>query len=158
MHRFLFALTTLWAFAAPAQQPAVQPPAGSNWQHVQSLPLGTPIQVKTRTNKAKCALKSVDADSLTCMHGKDLVFQRSEIRSITASRRSRSTWAGAGIGAGAGFAIGAGSAAATDKGGWFSGAGWDALGGAIVGVLGAAIGAGIGAGTDFTHSTIYKAP
>ena len=162
MRTSLFASLLLLPLLAVAQQKAVPtpppPPQGSNWQHVQALPLGTTIQVKTQTNKTKCALKSVDADSLTCLHGKDIVFQRSEIRSITIPRKSRSTWTGTAIGAGAGFAIGAGGAAATDKGGWFSGAGWDALSGAIFGILGGAIGAGVGAATDFTHSTIYKAP
>ena len=162
MRTSVFATLLLLPLLAAAQQKVVPtpppPPQGSNWQHVQALPLGTAIQVKTRKSNAKCALKSVDADSLTCIHGKDLVFQRSEIRSITVPRRSRSTWVGAAIGAGAGFAVGAGGAAATDQGGWFSGAGWDALSGALMGVLGGAIGAGIGAATDFTHSTVYKAP
>lgn len=155
---FLIPLLLLPFFAA-AQQKVVQtppPPQGSNWQHVQALPPGTSIQVKTRSSKVKCAVKSVDADSLTCLHGKDLVFQRGEIRSITVPHKGRSAWVGAAIGAGAGFGIGAGVSAS--EGGWFSGAGWDALSGAIVGVVGGAIGALTGGLTDFTHSTIYKAP
>jgi hypothetical protein len=159
---FVMASVLLLPLVAAAQQKVVSPPPpppqGSNWQHVQALPLGTTIQVKTPKSKTKCALKSVDADSLTCLRGKDIVFQRTEIRSITIPRRTRSTWVGTAIGGGVGFGLGTGAAAATDKGGWFSGAGWDALSGALLGLLGAGIGAGVGAGTDFTHSTIYKAP
>ncbi len=93
----------------PAQQAAVQPaqsapPEGSNWQHVQALPLGTSINVKVRKSHVSCTLKSVDADSLTCIHGKDIVFERTEIKSITIQRRGRSTLIGAGIG-GAALAI-----------------------------------------------------
>ena len=106
MRAILLSLSLGIALSAAAQQPA-QPPAGANWQHVQALPPGTAIQVKTRTSNAKCALKSVDTDSLTCIHGKDLIFQRSEIRSITVPHRGRSIGVGAAIGAGAGFGLGA---------------------------------------------------
>jgi hypothetical protein len=154
--RVIFLSLALGVALSAHAQPPIQPPAGSNWQHVQALPPGTAIQVQTRTSNAKCALKSVDADSLTCIHGKDLVFQRSEIRSIKIPRRGRSALVGLAIGGGAGAGIGA--AVTASKGGWFSGAGWDAIGAAILGTVGGAIGAGIGAATDFTHSTVYKAP
>jgi hypothetical protein len=42
--RTLFLAIALAAPLCAAQQPA-QPPAGSNWQHVQALPIGTSIQV-----------------------------------------------------------------------------------------------------------------
>jgi hypothetical protein len=112
MHRFIFAMTTLLAFSAPSHQAAaqaVQPPAGSNWQHVQVLPVGTSINVKARTSHASCNVKSVDADSLTCTGKKGVVFQRTDVLSIGISHRGRSTAIGLGVGAGVGAGIGAGS-------------------------------------------------
>src|ERR1035437_7377975 len=103
----LLAFTTLSATAQqPAQAPTPPPPAGSNWQHVQALPIGASINVKARKSHAGCNLKSVDADSLTCTHGKDIVFQRSEILSIQVPRRGRSALIGLAAGGGAGALLG----------------------------------------------------
>jgi len=95
----LLALTTLSASAQQTAQQPAQPSAGSNWQHVQMLPIGASINVKARTSQAACTLKSVDADSLTCTHGKDIVFQRADILTIKISRRGRSALIGTAIGA-----------------------------------------------------------
>ena len=158
MTRILILTLVLAPAVSLSAQQVAQPLSGSNWQHVQALPVGASVQVKARKSHTNCYVKSVDADSLTCTHGKDIVFERSEIRSIKIPHRGRSIGVGAAIGAGVGFGIGAGAAAATDNGGWFSGGGWDALSGAVAGVLGAAIGTVTGGLTDFTHSTVYKAP
>ena len=153
----MFATTLL----APAQQPAVSSaPAGSNWQHVQALPAGANIRVKAQHSSATCKLKSVDADSLTCTKSKDLTFTRAEIRSITIPRRGRSSLIGLAIGGGAGAVVGY----AVGGSGCKSGQNFclDIVDGRTLAPVGAvifgAIGAGIGAGTDFSHSTVYKAP
>ena len=67
--------------SATAQQSTSAPRAGSNWQHLEALPEGTSIRVKSTNRSAACKLKSVDADSLTCARGaeKDIVFQRAEV-------------------------------------------------------------------------------
>jgi hypothetical protein len=153
------------ALSAPAQQPTqqpAQPPAGSNWQHVQALPAGTSLNVKARTSHLACKLKSVDADTLTCTHGKDATFQRSEILSIKIPRRGRSTLIAMGVGAGVGAIVGAATSGCStaEKNSWFGcfltpsrpqGA---AIGALLFGIIGAPI----GALTDFAHSTVYKAP
>jgi len=134
-----------------AQQPAQPtPPAGSNWQRVQALPIGTSIRLDAGKRHQSCILSAIDADSLTCVHGKSLTFARSEIRTIKISHRVRSALIAAAIGAGAGAGI---MEAADKPGSWFHGA--------VVGVgavIGVAIGAPIGALTDFAHSTVYRAP
>ena len=152
-------LATLLAFAtlsASAQQPAQQPPAGSNWQHVQALPVGTSLYVKAQTRHRACKLKNDDADTLTCTDsGKDFVFQRTEIVTIKMSRRGRSALVGAAPGGA--LLIGGGIGLATCNKSVFLGC----LGGAVAVVWGgvfALIGAPIGALTDFARSTVYKAP
>jgi hypothetical protein len=167
MHRFLFAMTTLLAFTAPAQQPAASAPAaGSNWQRVQALPVGASIQVKARKSHSSCKLKSVDADSLTCTNGKDIVFREADIVSIKVPHRGRSTLVGLAAGGATGALIGAaaGSSGCTPgpPGNIFqnfclnvvSRGDLAAIGGASLGAVGAIIG-GL---TDFTRSTVYKAP
>lgn len=148
MRALLVSLALLPALAA-ARQP-IQPPAGSNWQHVQALPIGASIHLNIRTQSLNCELKSVDADSLTCTHKKDMTFHRSDIQSITIPRRGRSTAIGAAIFAGAGAAVGAG------LGRTF----WTTRSkGAGVGIaLFTPVGALIGFGTDFAYSTVYRAP
>src|ERR1035437_7165247 len=159
----LLAFTTLSATAQqPAQQPVPPPPAGSNWQHVQALPIGASINVKARASHLTCKLKSVDADSLTCTHGKDLVFQRADILSIKIPHRGRSTLVGLGVGAGVGAIVGAATSGCStaEKNSWFGcfltptrpqGA---AIGALVFGLIAAPV----GALTDFTRSTVYTAP
>ena len=143
--------------AIAAQQPA-QPPAGSNWQHVQALPAGTSLNVKSRTSHLACKLKSVDADTLTCTHGKDLVFQRADILTIKIPHRGRSALIGAAVGGGTLAVIGFASATNNTPNSFF---GPNFLRGpvtAVFGLGGGLIGAITGGLTDFTRSTVYKAP
>ena len=164
MRRLIFAIAFLAAVSATAQQPVApaQPPPGANWQRVQALPVGQSIVVKAKASHASCKLKSVDADSLTCTHGKDLVFQRADIRTIKIPRRGRSTLIAAGIGIATGAIVGAASGSScTQQAGQFlpcvniiSRRDLAVIGTVAVGVIGAPI----GALTDFTKSTVYKAP
>ena len=143
------------ALSARAAQQPVQPPAGSNWQHVQALPVGASINVKARKSHAGCKLKSVDADSLTCTHGKDLVFQRADIVSIKIPHRGRSTLGGLAIGAGVGAGVGKAASGGNCKQLCIISPG------TVVAVSAVAIGAVgtlVGALTDFTRSTVYRAP
>jgi hypothetical protein len=152
----LLAFTTLSASAQqPAQQPVPPPPAGSNWQHVQALPVGTSLYVKAQTRHRACKLKNDDADTLTCTDtGKDFVFQRTEIVTIKISRRGRSAL----IAAAPGAALAIGGLAAGGAG-EFAGSGKIGAGVAIIwGAVFAVVGAPIGALTDFARSTVYKAP
>jgi hypothetical protein len=165
MRVFLLTLALVPALSSPAQQPAQQPaspPAGSNWQHVQALPVGASINVKARKSHAGCKLKSVDADSLTCTHGKDLVFQRTDILSVKIPRRGRSTLIAMGVGAGVGAIVGAATSGCStaEKNSWFGcfltptrpqGA---AIGALVFGLIATPV----GALTDFTRSTVYTAP
>jgi len=137
---------------AVAQQPPGQtpPPQGSNWQHVQALPPGAALHIKTSKHTLSCKFRSADADSLTCFHGKDMTVTRADVKSIKVSHRGRSALVGAAIGAASGAIV----VQATDKpDDWMHG----------IAVLGAAVYLGalaapIGALTDFTRSTVYKAP
>ena len=70
---------TIPLYSQNSVPPAV-PPAGSNWQHVQALPVGASISVKTKAGHNSCAVKSVDADSLTCLHGKRWSFSEAKFR------------------------------------------------------------------------------
>jgi hypothetical protein len=161
MHKLLatlLAFTTLSGTAQqPAQAPAPPPPAGSNWQHVQALPIGASIYVKAKSSQTNCKLKSVDADTLTCTRGKDLVFQRADIVTIKIPHRGRSTLIGLAIGGGAGAAIGFG-AGTNNSNGFFGPNFMRGAVTAVFGVGGGLIGAITGGLTDFSKSTVYKAP
>jgi hypothetical protein len=164
MRTILLALALVPTLSARAQQSAQQPtpappPAGSNWQHVQALPVGASINIKARKSHAGCKLKAVDADTLTCTHGKDLIFQRADIVTIKIPHRGRSTLVGVGLGAGVGALIGAATGSKGCSGQAFcinilSRSDLAAIGAVAVG----AIGAIAGGATDFTRSTVYKAP
>ncbi|MDP9051662.1 MAG: hypothetical protein M3O31_13230 [Acidobacteriota bacterium] len=155
--RIILTILLLPAIGLAAQQPAaVSPAEGSNWQHVQALPVGQSIFVKAKSRNSGCRLAVVDADTLTCTQKKDIVFQRTEILSIKVPRRGRSALIGTGVGA-AGLAIAGFAATTNSNSGWF---GPNFLRGPVTAVgamAGGAIGAGIGAATDFSRSTIYKA-
>jgi len=155
MRKLLAALLAFTALSATAQQvvpsSVVAPPAGSNWQHVQVLPVGTSINVKARSSHASCKVKRVDADSLTCTDKKDIAFQRTDVVSIKISRRGRSTLIGLAAGAGGAGAIGA----AATKSDSFGGKPGAAL---VYGLLGGLGGMTIGYFTDFSRSTVYQAP
>ena len=134
--------------SAVVSSTAQTPRARSTWQSVQALPAGTKIHVNTHSVHMVCDLKSVEGDGLTCNNGRDLVFQRPEVKSIKLVARDRSLPIGAAIGAG--FGVGVGVAACHKKG----------YGGvcATIGIPVGAIGALVGYFTDFTASTVYKAP
>lgn len=163
MRILLLALALAPALSAPAQQPAqptpAPPPAGSNWQHVQALPVGQSINVTAQKGHAGCKLKSVDADTLTCTRGKDLIFQRTDILNIKVPHRGRSTLIGLAVGGGIGAVVGAATGSTGCSGQAFcinilSRADLAAIGGISFGAVGALVG-GL---TDFTRSTVYKAP
>ena len=158
--RTLFLAIALAAPLCAAQQPA-QPPAGSTWQHVQALPIGTSIQVsiqaKASTRHMVCILTAVDADSLACdrnfrFNVQKVLFQRTEIRTIKLTRRGRSAVFGAAIGAGAGAVAGGIQGARSN---YFAVHGAFAM---IYAFAGAFAGAPIGYLTDFSASTVYRAP
>ena len=151
MRTFVLAIAFSYALLAGAQQPGQTIPAGSNWQDVQVLPAGTSIHVDASGHSRICDLKSVDAESLTCTHHKDYVFSRTEIKSIKLVRRSRSTPLGIAIGATTGAVAGA---AAYNNSWWFSRGGIAA----IAAIPLAAVGGVVGYTTDFTASTVYRAP
>lgn len=144
------------SLAASAQQPAASP-EGSNWARVQALPVQTYLHVNARTRHAICYLTSVDAENLSCLKDtgvghKALSFQRAEITSIKLARRGRSAVLGAAILGGAGAVAGAIQSTHSNyfavKGAWAM----------IYAFSGAFAGAPIGYLSDFTASTIYRAP
>jgi hypothetical protein len=156
---FAAALATSGVLHAQISPTAFQsaPPAGSNWQNVIALPIGTAIHVQARTHPTLCTLKSVDADTLICIRdtgvgAKDLTFQRSDIKTIQIARRGRSGLLGGSIGAGAGALaggiVGLHSHYFAVRGAWAM----------IFAFSGAFAGAPAGYLTDFTASTIYRAP
>jgi hypothetical protein len=152
MHKLLAALlvaATVSAVQQVAQPPATQTPPPPAWTiEVQPFPAGTSLDVKSKTGHTRCTLKSFEANTLTCTDGRfDLVFQRADIKTLTIHRRRRSILVGLAIGAAAGAGLGvsiAPGALRADGTVYF---------GAVLGV-----GALIGGLTDFTGSTVYKAP
>lgn len=149
---FLLAAT----LAASAQQPA-PPPEGSNWARVQALPAQTYLHVNARKGHAICYLTAVEPDSLSCSKDtgvghKEISFQRSDITSIKLAHRGRSAVLGATILGGAGALAGAVQGTRSNyfavKGAWAM----------IFAFSGAFAGAPIGYLTDFSASTIYRAP
>jgi hypothetical protein len=161
MRNLILSLVLLPAIGAFAQQPAPSAPAeGSNWQHVQALPAGASINVNARSSHANCNLKSVDADSLTCTHKKDIVFQRADILTIKIPRRGRSALIAGGVGAGVGGIVGAATGCSSTQknsawGCFLTPTRGEAAG--VLAVLFGGIGAGIGAATDLNRSTVYRA-
>jgi hypothetical protein len=140
--------------SAAAQQPVPSPPAGSNWQHVQVLPTETLIHVNTKTGNQLCNFKSATDDTLTCTHGKDIIFQRSEIKSIKLAKHSRSSATGAAIGGATGVVI---VEAAWNNHWSYNGINRGSVA-AFAGVPLAVVGGFVGYFSDFTASTIYKTP
>lgn len=147
--------------AAPAQQatPASTPaaPAGSEWGHVLALPVGTSVHIQGHTSHALCALTAVDAESISCARDtgvghKALTFQRTDVKTIKLARRGRSAVLGGAALAGAGALAGGIQGARSN---YFAFKGAFAL---VYGFAGAFAGAPIGYITDFSASTIYRAP
>jgi hypothetical protein len=146
---FLLGCTLCTASRAQTQTPD----AGPSWQRLQGLPSGLGISVKARGGSGNCAFKSASEAELVCAssNGTLRTFQRADIKRVRLRHRGRSTLVGLAIGATAGAVAGA----ATCKKGDIVGPGACAV---VLGVPGALIGALVGASTDFTHSTVYRAP
>ena len=153
------ALAVSAAVQATAQDSVVvaqAAPAGSNWQHVMALPIGTYLHVNARTRHMPCTLKAIDAETLTCERDtgvgrREVVFQRPEITAIKLARRGRSAVVGGSIGAGAG-ALGGGIVGLRSN--YFAVRGAFAM---IYAFAGAFAGTPTGYLTDFTASTVYRA-
>jgi hypothetical protein len=147
-------LLPLPAIGAFAQQVVpTAPSAGSKWEHVQALPAGTTIYVNANGRTTRCALTSVDADTLTCVRGKPIAFPRTGISTIKLPRRALSTAILAGAGAGLGALVVKGVASGIDvtegkaKGSVYAGGAG----------IGAVVFGPIGYFTDFARSTVYQA-
>lgn len=158
MRNLILSLVLLQAIGASAQPTAAATtPEGSNWLDVQAMPTGQSISVKTRDMSANCKIRSVNADALTCTQKKDIVFQRANVLQIRIPRRGRAALIGAGVGA-LGLGLTGFVSSTNNNQGWF---GPNFLRGPVTTVFtvaGGLIGAGVGAGTDFSRSTVYKAP
>jgi hypothetical protein len=142
----LLFITSQRAFSQGAAPPA------TGWSRVQQLKPGATLHIKTTTHTSiGCAFQSADDNSLTCTNKSSHTLQRTEIRSISMPHRGRSTLTGLAIGGGGGIITGA----ASIPNGQIVGKG---TGAAVLGVGFGVIGAIIGFATDFTHSTIYRAP
>jgi hypothetical protein len=120
------------------------------------LPAGANLNVKTRTGHASCKLKSVDADSLTCTHSKDLTFQRTDIVNIKIPHRGRSTLIGLAAGGGVGAIIGAAATHGNTCSQFCFVSNADVT--LATSLVGGFVGAVVGVTTDFSRSTVYKAP
>ncbi|HEY0784421.1 MAG TPA: hypothetical protein VGD62_01035 [Acidobacteriaceae bacterium] len=157
--RVLLTLLPSLLVCLPGPGLAQQPKAGSNWQHVQALPPGTGIEVKDSSSQVRCKLTLVTEDQLTCMHGsKPAVFARTEVRWVRVPHRERSALIGAGAGGGV---LAISFFAATTNNNKDALFGSNFLRGEATGVgalAGGLIGGAIGAATDFSRSTVYKAP
>jgi hypothetical protein len=129
----------------------------SDWSAVQAVAPGTDVHINARTRHTICTLKSVGTDTLVCNRNtgvgtKDLTFQRSEITAVKLARRGRSAVFGAAIAAGAGASIGAIEGSRSN---YFAVKGAFAM---IYAFAGAFAGAPFGYLTDFSATTIYRAP
>ena len=101
-----------------------------------------------------CLFKAANDDAMTCVSGNGAntqVYSRADVKSVKIRHRGRSAVAGLAIGAGVGAVVGA----PLGRSGSFVGHGAAAV---IFAVPVAVIGLVVGASTDFTHSTVYKAP
>jgi hypothetical protein len=156
----LIAMSSIFAFGQhPGPGPAAPAPT-VGWTRVLTLAPGSSLDIKLRHGSHKCAFRAADADTLTCYHGSNMTLDRVDIRSIKVHHRGRSalvgTLVGGGTGAIAGYAVGGPGCQSTQT---FC---LDILDGRTLAPLGGvalgAIGAITGVLTDFTSSTIYKAP
>jgi hypothetical protein len=146
------------ALSVSAQQASQPVPAAAapnlNWERVEAITPGQRMYVYA-TNNFTCNFLKADASSLTCtrgLAGKPLTFTEAEVKRVKISRRNRSAWIGLGIGGFAGDAIGAASVAHDHDNLTTLAA---ETGGLLIGCI---VGAVVGVVTDFTRSTIYRAP
>jgi hypothetical protein len=164
MRSLAILLVATSSILASGQQtgPGPATPAPSvGWTRVRALATGSSLEVKLRHGSRKCAFRAADSDTLTCHQGSDVTLDRVDIRSIKVHHRGRSALVGALVGGGAGaiagYAVGGGSGCQSTQTFCFNivdGKTIAPLGGVGIG----AIGAIIGVLSDFTSSTIYKAP
>ena len=149
-------LSPVAALAQSSSSAATAAPAGSDWQHVKALPIGTYLHVYGQKKKSLCTLTAIDDESLTCSRDtgvgtKPVSFQRAEIRTIKIARRGHSALIGAAAlgaaGAAAGSIQGATSNYFVVHGAWSM----------IYGFAGLFAGAPIGYISDFSASTVYRA-
>lgn len=141
--------------AAPGGASAI--PAGSNWQHVQALPVGTYLHVNAQKRHAVCTLTAVTETSLSCNRDtgvgtRAMSFDREEIRTVKLARRGRSALLGGAILGGAGAIAGGVQGSRSN---YYAVKGAFAM---IYGFSGAFAGAPIGYLSDFSASTVYRAP
>ena len=162
MRKLMFLLAMAASFlVASGQAPAHSVAQG--WDRVQSLPPATTLHVSTSTHRITCALKTADADGLTCLRpGQSVVdtVARADVRSIKLPRHGRSAIAGGGIGlvtgAVSGALIGAATAGKTSSYDVISTGQVAAVSSLIFGIAFTLVGAVVGYFTDFTATTIYK--
>jgi hypothetical protein len=134
------------------------PTAGSNWQRVEALQVGTSVEMKFKARRhLLCSVKTVTDDSFTCVHdigfgSRDESFTKAEIKSIKIAHRARSGVYGSLIGGGVGAA--AGGVLATQN---HTYSGFPPAYALIYGFVGLISGAPVGYLTDFTASTVYRA-
>ncbi len=124
---------------------------------MRALPVGTQVHISAATRHALCELTAVDEERIACSQDtgvgtRALTFARSEVRLIKLARRGRSAVLGASIGAGAGALAGGIEGARSN---YFAFKGAYAL---IYAFAGGFAGAPAGYLTDFSASTIYRAP
>ena len=124
-----------------------------SWPRLERLLYKTDIHVKARHNSGNCAFKEATETELTCTSGKDTLhtYPRAEVKAVQIRHRGRSTLTGMAIGVGGGVVGGV----STCKSGDIIGKGGCSV---IFGIPLGLIGAVVGASTDFTHSTVYRAP
>ncbi len=150
------ALCALASLSAPPAGLAQNQPAGSNWDRVQALPVGTALYVTSQKSTHHCTLQSVTADTLSCTQKKPGTYPRADIQTIKLTRKGASTAVAAGIGIG----VGAGVGAAVDAGLSNTLLGGKKAKSALIGAaLGGILIAPIGFATDFMRGpTVYRAP
>jgi hypothetical protein len=137
---------------ASAQNTPSTASAKSDWTHVQVLPAGTRVHIKTLDHGSlHCKIASVDADSIVCG---GVPLQRSSILYIKGRHKVRSTLVGVAVGYGAAAGVTtayAESCKLNCKVGTFAGIGiFD-----LATVVATPILFGV---YDLTAGTIYKAP
>jgi len=152
MRKLSYVAVFLMASCCAANAQQTTSAEGPSWSKLEGLKPGVGISVKAKQHSGSCSFKSATETELTCLvSGVAVVYPRAEIKSVKQHHRGRSTLAGFAIGAAAGALIGA----PLGQSGSFVGHGAAAV---IIGVPGAIIGTIVGASTDFTHSTVYRAP
>jgi len=154
--RPIFAVTFFLAAAlsVSAQQASQPAPAAAapnlNWERVEAIAPGQRMYVY-----ATCNFLKADATSLTCtrgLAGAPLTFTEAEVKRVKITRRNRSAWIGLGIGGFTGDVIGAASVAHDHDS-------LESLAAETGGLLiGCVVGAVVGVVSDFTRTTVYRAP